>query len=99
MASVIERLTLDMLTPTSVSVRKQQYVEVNGTEYPIGEPWRRAYVNSASGRQQVQDEVSEPYRSAIFAVWGNEPIVPDPIEPIPEQDAGPENEEGEGAAE
>jgi hypothetical protein len=99
MASVIERYTLDMLTPNSVSIKKQQHVEINGVEYPIGEPWRRAYVNSPSGRQEVQDEVPEPYRSAIFAVWGDEPIVPDPIEPIPEQDAGPENEEGEGAAE
>jgi hypothetical protein len=96
---VIERYTLDMLTPNSVSIKKQQHVEINGVEYPIGEPWRRAYVNSPSGRQEVQDEVPEPYRSAIFAVWGDEPIVPDPIEPIPEQDAGPENEEGEGAAE
>lgn len=99
MADTIEKIALDMLTPTSVSVKKQQYVEVNGTEYPIGEPWRRAYVNNSSGRQQVMDEVQEPYRSAIFAVWGNEPIVPDPIEPIPEQDAGTENEEGEGTAE
>jgi hypothetical protein len=89
MESVIERLTLDMLTPTSVSVKKQQYVEVDGTEYPIGEPWRRAYVNSPSGRQQVQDEVSEPYRSAIFAVWGDEPTVADPVGESPgEEDAG-----------
>jgi hypothetical protein len=89
MESVIERLTLDMLTPTSVSVKKQQYVEVDGTEYPIGEPWRRVYVNSASGRQQVQDEVPEPYKSAIFAVWGDTPTVADPVEESPvEEDAG-----------
>jgi len=70
-----EKISLDMLTPDSVSVKKQQYVEVNGAEYPIGDPWRRAYVNSTSGRQQVMDEVPEPYRSAIFAVWGNAPTV------------------------
>jgi len=89
MASVIERYTLDMLTPNSVSIKKQQHVEINGVEYPIGEPWRRAYVNSASGRQQVQDEVPEPYRSAIFAVWGDTPTVADPVEESPvEEDAG-----------
>lgn len=75
MASVIERYTLDMLTPNSVSIKKQQHVEINGVEYPVGEPWRRAYTNSLSGRQEVQDEVPEPYRSAIFAVWGDEPTL------------------------
>ena len=89
MADTIEKISLDMLTPDSVSVKKQQYVEVNGTEYPIGEPWRRAYVNSTSGRQQVQDEVPEPYRSAIFAVWGDTPTVADPVGESPaEEDAG-----------
>ena len=89
MASVIERYTLDMLTPNSVSIKKQQHVEINGVEYPIGEPWRRAYVNSPSGRQQVQDEVPEPYRAAIFAVWGDTPTVADPVEESPvEEDAG-----------
>jgi len=89
MAEVFEKISLDMLTPESVSVKKHQYVEVNGTEYPIGEPWRRAYVNSTSGRQEVQDEVPEPYRSAIFAVWGEEPTVADPVGESPvEEDAG-----------
>jgi hypothetical protein len=99
MASVIERLTLDMLTPTSVSVKKQQYVEVNGTEYPIGEPWRRAYVNSVFGRQQVMDEVPEPYRSAIFAVWGDEPTVEDPVDESPVEETEEENESDAGSAE
>jgi len=70
-----ERIFLDMLTPESVSVRKQKFVTVDGVEYPIGDPWRRAYVNSIVGRQQVQDEVPEPYKTAIFAVWGNAPTV------------------------
>lgn len=86
---VEEKFFLDMLTQDSVSVRKQKYVIIDGTEYPIGEPWRRAYVNSAAGRQQVQDEVPEPYRSAIFAVWGDEPTVADPVGGSPsEEDAG-----------
>jgi len=89
MAEVIEKISLDMLTPTGVSIKKQQYVNVDGTEHPIGEPWRRAYVNSTAGRQQVMDEVPEPYRSAIFAVWGEEPTVADPGGESPvEEDAG-----------
>ena len=66
-----EKITLDMLTQDSVSLKKQQYTTVDGTEYLIGEPWRRAYVNSIQGRAEVQAEVAEPYLTAIMAVWGD----------------------------
>lgn len=72
---MIEKITLDMLTQDSVSVKKQQYIVQNGREYEIGQPWRRAYVNSISGRQQVENEVPEPYKSVIMLMWGNEPTV------------------------
>ena len=72
---MIEKTTLDMLTQDSVSLKKQQYTIVDGVEYPIGEPWRRAYVNSVQGREQVNTEVSEPYKTAIFAIWGTAPTV------------------------
>ena len=74
---MFEKITLDMLTLSCVSIKKQQYTTVESVEYPIGEPWRRAYVNSTQGRTQVQAEVAEPYRSAIFAVWGDTPTVAD----------------------
>ena len=72
---MFEKIILDMLTQDSVSVIKQKCVLVDGEEYHIDAPWRRAYVNSAQGRAQVQAEVPEPYRSAIFAVWGDTPTV------------------------
>jgi len=75
-----EKITLDMLTQDSVSLKKQQYATVDGKEYPIGEPWRRAYINSVQGRAQVQAEVPEPYLSAIMAVWGETPTVTEPTE-------------------
>jgi hypothetical protein len=77
---MVEKITLDMLTQDSVSLKKQQYTTVDGKEYPIGEPWRRAYINSAQGRTQVQTEVPEPYKSAIMAVWGETPTVTEPTE-------------------
>ena len=77
---MIERITLDMLTPDSVSVKKQNYIEQGGQQYPVGQPWRRAYVNSPTSRAQVQTEVPEPYRTAIFAVWGDTPTVTDPAQ-------------------
>ena len=72
---MIEKITLDMLTQDSVSVKTQNYVVVEGIEYPIGQPHRRAYVNSIRGRQAVDEELPEAQKNAIFAVWGNEPTV------------------------
>ena len=77
---MIEKITLDMLTENSVSVKTQRYAVVDGQEYPIGEPHRRAYVNSVRGRQAVQNEVPEPHRSAIFALWGENPTVDDRVQ-------------------
>ncbi|MEN6317058.1 MAG: hypothetical protein ABFD25_22725 [Clostridiaceae bacterium] len=75
-----EIITLDMLTQDSVSLKKQQYTMVGSKEYPIGQPWRRAYVNSTQGRTQVQAEVAEPYKSAIMAIWGSNPTVTESAE-------------------
>lgn len=72
-----DKITLDMLTQDSVSLKKQIFTTVDGIEYPIGQPWRRAYVNSLSGRAQVQTEVAEPYKTAIMAVWGDTATVED----------------------
>ena len=77
---MIEKVTLDMLTRDSVSLKKQQYALVEGKEYPIGEPWRRAYINSVQGRQQVNAEVAEPYKSAIMLMWGETPTVTEQAE-------------------
>jgi hypothetical protein len=70
-----EKYILDMLTCDGVSVKKQTYIEHNGQLYPIGQPWRRAYANSATGRQAVIDELPEPQQTAILAVWGDSPTI------------------------
>jgi hypothetical protein len=69
------KVYLDMLTQDSVSVRKQNFTTIDGKEYAIGQPWRRAYVNSTQGREQVNVEVPEPYRSVIMLMWGDAPTV------------------------
>lgn len=76
---MIEKYTLDMLTQDSVSVKKQTYIDYMGQEYPIGEPWRRAYVNSVKGRQQIVDELPQAQVNAIMAVWGDTPTVMEEI--------------------
>lgn len=73
-----EKISLDALNQDSVSIKKQQHAAVEGVEYTVGEPWRRAYTNSISGREQVESEVAEPYKTAILSVWGDTPTVDDP---------------------
>lgn len=73
---MIEKITLDMLTADGVSIKKQNYATVDGAEYTIDDPWRKAYVNSERGRTEAQ-EIPEPYLSAIMAVWGDTPTVVD----------------------
>lgn len=68
---MITKITLDMLTETSVSVKTQKYIEDGGVEYAVGEPHRRAYVNSERGRAEIAAELPEPYLSAVLAVWGD----------------------------
>lgn len=70
-----EELTLQDLDRDKVNVMRRKYIELEGTVYPIGDIFRRSYVNSAEGREQVQAEITEPYLSAIMAVWGEEPTI------------------------
>jgi hypothetical protein len=77
MADTFEKITIDQLTPSSASVRKQIYVMIDSEEQEVGLPHRRAYVNNPPGRSAVEAELPEPYRSAIFAVWGEGPTVND----------------------
>ena len=68
---LIEKITLDMLTNDNVSVKTQQYVLMNGIEYPIGQPHRKSYANSERGRQEVREELPQEFQNAIFAIWGD----------------------------
>ncbi len=70
-----EKIMLDMLTSDSVSVKIQSFVDMEGIEYPIGKPHRKAYVNSPSGRLGVQAELPQSQQDAIFAIWGESPSI------------------------
>lgn len=72
---MLEKISLDMLNKDSVSVKKQKYVVDEGVEYSVGKPWRKAYINSESGRQQVINELPQEHQNAIFAIWGDAPTV------------------------
>ena len=73
--NTVERYTLDNLNQDSVSVSKQTFVEYMGQMFPIGQLWRRAYVNSIQGRQQIVEELPIVQVNAIMAVWGDSPTI------------------------
>ena len=70
-----EEITLQDLDRDKVNVMRRKYIELEGTSYPIGDIFRRSYANSANGRKQVQEDIVEPYFSAVMAVWGEEHTV------------------------
>lgn len=69
------RISLDVLNEYSVTVKTQQYIDIEGEELNVGELHARAYPNSERGRAELAEDVPEPYLSAVFAVWGKEPTV------------------------
>lgn len=70
-----ELISLDELNQNSVSVVTKKYIEEDGIKYFIGDIHRKAYINSADGRLEVKNELTEPYLSAVMSVWGDIPTV------------------------
>lgn len=69
------KISMDALNENSVTVKTQQYIDIEGEELNVGELHAKAYMNSERDREELAEEVSEPYLSAILAVWGEEPKV------------------------
>lgn len=69
------KITLDMLTKDSVSVLKQQFLVLNGTEMQVGGNVRNTYMNTASGRAIISELLPQEYQAAVFAVWGDNATV------------------------
>ena len=68
-----ERIALDMLTTDSVSVLKQQYITVDGTDNV-----RNAYMNTQTERELLRTKLPEEFYNAVMAVWGNSPTIAEP---------------------
>lgn len=74
-----EKITLDMLTTESVSVVKQQYITVDGTDIKVGDNVRNAFMNTQTERELLKVKLPEEFYNAVIAVWGNSPTVAEPI--------------------
>ena len=64
-----EKITLDMLTKDSVSVLRQKFVVIDGTEMQVGENVRNAFTNCEDDRKILKEQLSEEYYNAVMAVW------------------------------
>ena len=77
-------ISIDNLSLYGVSVKTQGYVEIEGIKHYIDQPHRKAYSNSVQGREELKNELAEPYYSAVMAVWGDEPTILPSIDNIKE---------------
>lgn len=68
---ITEKITLDMLTKDSVSVLRQKFISLNGTDVQVGENVRNAYMNCEEDRKILREQLSEEYYNAVIAVWGD----------------------------
>ena len=72
---MIKRVMLDMLNQNNVSVVELHF----DNDGNVFKRHRKGYSNSTAGRARVENEVVEPYKSAIFLIWGDEPTVIDKL--------------------
>lgn len=72
-----KKYEIDMLTTDSVSIKTQNYTTIDGVDYDLGSPHRKAYMNSTKGRAELTAEIPEPYLSAVLIMWGDTPTVED----------------------
>ena len=74
-----ENKTVDMLTKDTVSILTKKFIEVEGVDQQVGENHRRAYINSQSGREDLEENEPEDVVNAVLAIWGDAPTVADPM--------------------
>lgn len=71
-------IILDLLTENSVSVLTIITINYDNQEIEA-KRIRKTYRNSIEGRNELLQEVGEPYYTSVLAIWGEEPTIIDPI--------------------
>lgn len=74
-----EKIALDMLTNDSVSILKQQYITIDGTDIKVGDNIRNAFMNTQTERELLKAKLPEEFYNAVIAIWGNSPTIAEPI--------------------
>ena len=76
-----EKLIIDMLTDSSVSILTQKYYVENGTYTQLGQNHRKAYSNTENGRLELA-ELPQNVQNSILSIWGDTPTVAESIETV-----------------
>ena len=70
------KTTIHRLTTEFVEIDTEQYVEINDQKIKLDMPKHSvSYVNSASGREQLQNDLPEKIIQAVLVIWGDEPTI------------------------
>lgn len=72
-----ETVALCSLTEKRVIVERVRQITADGVVYQAQTPLRRVYYNAPYDRELMQKELSEPYLSAVLAVFGETPLLTD----------------------
>ena len=83
-----EEKTVDMLSTESVSILTRKVLIDGEVKSQVGE-----YLNSVSGREELLKEQTENVVNAVFAIWGSEPVVEEPIIEEEDEDYGEKEEQ------
>lgn len=65
------KIVLDLLTKDSVSVLVITTMNYNNKKIEV-ERTRKTYSNSILGREQLLNDIGEPYYTAVMAIWENQ---------------------------
>lgn len=78
----IKVIKLEQLTPVSVCVVINEFIEIDGKQVPLGNTQRACFNNIPHDRSRIQEILPSQYVNAILAMWGDTPSSEDPISPV-----------------
>ncbi len=83
--------TIDRLTKDSVSIATRKFIEDEGQKLQVGDVHRQAYVNSATGRNDLSENETEEVSKTVLNYWGDTPTVEEIKTEIEVTEGGDEN--------
>ena len=75
---IITKKQIDQLTEFGVSIRTQQFVNIDGKLAQVGDTHRCSYANSIYGRDKLIKDEPENISKSVLVIWGDNPTVEDP---------------------
>lgn len=71
-SAVHEEIAIAWLDAEKANILTKIKIDVGGTLYSVGNEIHKGYENTENGRNELLENVKEPFLSAILAVWDYE---------------------------